>query len=101
MDGRTDYLINIAGEKIIPEDIEKVVKVLSGVEEAVAIGVKNEMFGHVIKLFVKKTNDSKIEKSEIISHCIKNLERYMVPREIQFVNDFPRNTFGKIERFSL
>ena len=48
MDGRTDYLINIAGEKIIPEDIEKVVKVLSGVEEAVAIGVKNEMFGHVI-----------------------------------------------------
>ena len=101
LDGRTDYLINIAGEKIIPEDIEKVVKVLSGVEEAVAIGVKNEMFGHVIKLFVKKTNDSKIEKSEIISHCIKNLERYMVPREIQFVNDFPRNTFGKIERFSL
>jgi len=101
LDGRLDYLINIAGEKILPEDIEKVVKVLTGVDEAVAIGVKNDMFGQIIKLFIKKSNGSTIEKSKIISHCIKNLERHMVPREIEFVNDFPKNTFGKIERFKL
>lgn len=101
LDGRTDYIINVAGEKIIPEDIEKVVKVLIDVEDVVAIGIKNEMHGEIIKLFVKKSINSKITKFEILSQCIKNLESYKVPREIEFVNDFPRNEFGKIQRFNL
>ena len=101
LDGRIDYLINVAGEKIIPDDIETVVKVLTDVEDVVAIGIKNEMYGEIIKLFVKKSVNSKITKFEILSQCIKNLESHKVPREIEFVDDFPRNEFGKIQRFKL
>lgn len=98
--GRVDDLINVAGEKVIPEEIERIVKLLSGVEEAVAIGTKHDIFGQVVKLFVKRSTDS-LEKSEIISHCIKNLERYKVPTVIQFVDDFPKTEYGKIKRFML
>jgi long-chain acyl-CoA synthetase len=101
LDGRMDYVINVAGEKIIPDDIEKVVKVLTDVEDVVAIGIKNEMYGEIIKLFVKKSVGSKITKLEILSQCIKNLESYKVPREIEFLDDFPRNEFGKIQRINL
>jgi len=101
LDGRVDYVINIAGEKVIPEDIEIVVKVLTDVEDAVAIGIKNEMYGEIIKVFVKKSSNSEITKLEILSQCIKNLEPHKVPREIEFVDDFPRNEFGKIQRFKL
>jgi len=101
LDGRIDYLINVAGEKIIPDDIETVVKVLTDVEDVVAIGIKNEMYGEIVKLFVKKSVNSKITKFEILSQCIKNLESHKVPREIEFVDDFPRNEFGKIQRFKL
>jgi long-chain acyl-CoA synthetase len=101
LDGRIDYIINIAGEKVIPEDIEIVVKVLTDVEDVVAIGIKNEMYGEIIKVFVKKSTNSKITKLEILSQCIKNLEPHKVPREIEFVDDFPRNEFGKIQRFKL
>ena len=101
LDGRLDNLINTAGEKVLPEDIEKVVKVLTGIDDVIAVGVKNEMFGQVVKIFVQKSLYSKITKSDILTHCIKNLERFKVPREIEFIENFPRNEFGKIQRFKL
>ena len=101
LDGRLDGLINIAGEKVVAEEIEKVVRVLTGVEDIVVVGMKNEMYGQVIKAFIKKSNNSEITKSEILTHCIKNLEAFKVPREIEFVKDLPRNEFGKIQRFRL
>jgi long-chain acyl-CoA synthetase len=101
LDGRLDGLINIAGEKVMAEEIEKVVRVLTGVEDIVVVGMKNEMFGQIIKAFVKKSINNEITKSEILSYCIKNLESFKVPREIEFIKDFPRNEFGKIQRFRL
>lgn len=99
--GRLDDVINIGGEKLLPQDVESVVKVLSDVEEAVAIPMKHETFGSTVKLLIKKTNNSKITKTEILSHCIKNLERYKVPTKIEFVDDFPKTSYGKIKRFML
>jgi len=99
--GRLDDVINIGGEKLLPQDVESIVKVLSDVEEAVAIPMKHEVFGNTIKLLIKKTNDSEITKTEILSYCIKNLERYKVPTKIEFVDDFPKTSYGKIKRFML
>ena len=99
--GRLDDIINIGGEKLLPQDIESVVKVLSDVEEAIAIPMKHETFGNTVKLLIKKTNHSKITKTEILSYCIKNLERYKVPTKIEFVDDFPKTSYGKIKRFML
>lgn len=99
--GRTDDVINVAGEKVVPSEIERVVKLLSGVDEAVAIGIKHDIFGQVVKMFIQKSKNSRIEKKDIMVHCIKNLERYKVPQIIEFVNGFPRTDYGKIKRFML
>ncbi|MEM3143898.1 MAG: class I adenylate-forming enzyme family protein [Candidatus Nitrosotenuis sp.] len=99
--GRTDDIINVAGEKVAPNEVESVVKLLSGVEEAVAIGVSHSIFGQVVKLYVQKSKESKIEKRDVMAHCIKNLERYKVPLAIEFVDSFPRTDYGKIKRFML
>ena len=99
--GRVDDLINVSGEKVYPQEIERVVKVLSGIDEVVAIPMKHKSFGEVVKLFVKKSMNSKITSSDILTHCIKNLERFKVPAKIEFVEDFPRTDYGKIKRFML
>lgn len=99
--GRVDDLINVAGEKVNPLEVERVVKLLAGIEDTVAIGVRHETFGQVVKLFVKKVTNSSITKSDIMTHCIRNLERYKVPLHIEFVGDFPRTEHGKIKRFML
>ena len=99
--GRVDDLINISGEKVYPQEIERVVKVLSGIDEVVAIPMKHKSFGEVVKLFVKKSIESDITKTKILTHCIKNLERFKVPAKIEFIEDFPRTDYGKIKRFML
>lgn len=99
--GRVDDLINVAGEKVNPEEVERVVKLLADIEDTVAVGMKHETFGQVVKLFVKKVTNSSITKSDIMVHCIKNLERYKVPVHIEFVENFPKTEYGKIKRFML
>ena len=99
--GRVDELINISGEKVYPQEIERAVKVLSGIDDAVAVPMKHEVFGEVVKLFVKKSIKPDVSKTDILTHCIKNLERFKVPAKIEFVEDFPRTNYGKIKRFML
>ena len=99
--GRTDDMINIAGEKVSPNEIESVVRLLSDVEEVIAIGAKHDLFGQVVKVLIQKSKNSTIEKKDIMIHCIKNLERYKVPQIIEFVDSFPRTDYGKIKRFML
>ena len=99
--GRKDYVINVGGEKVNPEEIEKIVRTLDPIEEAVAIGIEHQIFGKVIKLLVKKYEGVEISESSIIMHCKQNLERFKVPMKVEFVSNFPKNEHGKIIRFML
>jgi acyl-CoA synthetase (AMP-forming)/AMP-acid ligase II len=99
--GRKDYVINVGGEKVNPEEIEEIVKILDPIEEVVAIGIKHQIFGKVIKLLVKKYEGKEIDTSSIITHCKQNLERFKVPMKVEFVSKFPKNEHGKIIRFML
>ena len=99
--GRSDEIINIGGEKVSPLEIEESVKKVPGVKDAVAFGIKHEVFGQTIKLNVIKTKNSNLNKSQILSHCIKNLEKYKIPSKIDFVENIPKTDYGKVKRFML
>lgn len=96
--GRVDYVINVSGEKVYPEEIENVVKMLDGVDEVIAVGIGHEILGQTIKLLVKTDNTVEIKGSEIMRYCKRNLERFKVPGIIEFVPEFPKNEHGKIIR---
>ena len=100
LSGRKDHIINVAGEKVNPEEIENLVRKLPNVDDVVAIGINHDLFGQVVKLFVK-AESVLTESSEIITFCKKNLERYKVPMEVEFVNEFPKTEYGKVKRFML
>jgi len=99
--GRNDEIINIGGEKVVPLEIEKIVKELSGIEDVAVFGIDHELFGQIIKLNVVKTKDSNLDKSQILSHCIKNLEKFKIPSKIEFVEKIPKTDYGKVKRFML
>ena len=99
--GRKDDIINIGGEKISPFEIEEVVKQIPEVKDVAAFGIKNEIFGQVIKLHVVKSNESDLDKSKILIHCIKNLEKFKIPTKIDFVEKIPKTSYGKVKRFML
>jgi len=99
--GRFDDVINIGGEKVMPDEIEEIVKQIDGVENVVAFGIDHEIFGQVIKLHVIKSKNSNLDKLSIITFCMKNLEKYKIPSKIDFVTNIPQTDYGKVKRFML
>lgn len=99
--GRNDDMINVGGEKIAPYEIEETIKQISGVEDVVAFGIKHEVFGQTIKLNIVKSKDSDLDKSKILTHCMKNLEKFKIPTKIDFVESIPKTDYGKVKRFML
>ena len=99
--GRKDNMINVAGEKVNPEEIEEIVKRLDSIEETIAIGKEHQLFGQVVKIFVKKKKGGEIDASQILKHCKNHLERFKVPTEVEFVTEFPKTDYGKVKRFML
>ncbi len=99
--GRKDDIINVGGEKINPFEIEEVVKQIPDVEDVAAYGIQNEIFGQVIKLQVVKSKESDLDKAKILIHCINNLEKFKIPSKIDFVEEIPKTSYGKVKRFML
>lgn len=99
--GRSDDIINVGGEKVVPYEIEEIVKQIPGIEDVVAFGVYHEIFGQIIKLNVVISKGSKIDKYTILNYCMKNLERFKIPSKIDFVESIPKTDYGKIKRFML
>jgi long-chain acyl-CoA synthetase len=99
--GRNDDVINIGGEKVIPNEIEEIIKQVPGIEDVVAFGIDNEIFGKIIKVNVIKKNNSNLDKIKILSYCLKNLEKFKIPSKIEFVDKIPKNEYGKVKRSML
>lgn len=99
--GRNDDIVNIGGEKVIPSEIEETLKQIPQIVDVVAFGIDNEIFGKTIKVFIVKKENSELNKTTILSHCLKNLEKFKIPSKIEFVEKIPRNEYGKVKRTML
>ena len=96
--GRNDDIINIGGEKVIPSEIEEIIKQIPEIEDVVAFGIDNKFFGKTIKVNIIKKKNSNLEKIKILSYCLKNLEKFKIPSKIEFVDKIPKNEYGKVKR---
>ena len=99
-DRKKDMII-VSGFNVYPNEIEDVVCMHPDIIEAASIGVPDEKTGEAVKLFVVLGGDQKLEKEEIIDHCRKNLAAYKVPKQIEFMEELPKTTVGKILRREL
>ena len=85
--------------KLFPDRVEKAIFGCQNVELCCVVGVPNKERINYPKAFVvlkNKSADNSVEK-EIISICKQNLPDYMIPKEIQFMDDLPRTPRGKVD----
>lgn len=94
--GRKKLMINVAGNKVDPLDIEKIVKQLPGVIDAVALGKPDPLYGEAVKVAIVSSGDLTIE--DVRAHCAKHLVEYKVPKIIDFINEIPKSPLGKVLR---
>jgi acyl-CoA synthetase (AMP-forming)/AMP-acid ligase II len=96
--GRKDDIIKTRGEKVSPKEVENVLYGLAGVREAAVIGVADPVLGQAIKAVVATTPDCGLVAQDIIRHCAKYLEDFMVPKVVEFRDRLPKTESGKISR---
>jgi len=94
---RKKDMILVSGFNVYPNEIEEVVALHPNVIEVAAIGQTHEVSGEVVKLFVVSNNPS-LKAEAIIAHCRKHLTGYKVPKLIEFRDELPKSSVGKILR---
>jgi acyl-coenzyme A synthetase/AMP-(fatty) acid ligase len=102
--GRADDLINSAGYRIGPAEVENAVSEHPGVQECAAIGSPDAERGEVVKAFVvlrPEVVGSEALAKEIQEHVKRVTAPYKYPRRIEFVDSLPKTPTGKIRRRQL
>ena len=95
--GKKGRIINVAGKKIDPIEIEEVINMIDGIKECIVVGENNEAKGQELKAYVV-ADTRKVEREVIIKHCNSKLSAYKVPKKYEFINKIPRNSNGKVLR---
>lgn len=96
--GRKKELINRAGEKISPREVEEVIHRLPEVELAGVVGVPHPIYGEEVVAFVIVRPDREVDAERITTFCSEHLAGFKVPKEVFFVDDFPKGPSGKFQR---
>lgn len=96
IDGRDDEMIVSGGENVFPREVEDLLADHGAVVEVAVIGVEDEEFGQRLKAFVVRAPEVEVTKEELQAHVKANLASYKSPREIEFMDELPRNATGKI-----
>lgn len=92
---RMDDLIITSGFNVYPSEVEAVLLLHEGVDDAAVVGLPDRIRGQVVAAFVVAAGEPGPAKSELIAHCRKHLAPYKVPRTVVFKRAVPQNPAGK------
>jgi len=100
---RDDDVIITAGYRVGPSEVESAILEHPDAIQAGVIGIPHETRNEIIKAFVEPAEDRDRDelRDEIKQHVRGHLAKYEYPREIEFVDELPQTTSGKIQRRKL
>jgi long-chain acyl-CoA synthetase len=100
---RTKEMINTAGFKVWPREVEDVLYSHPGVRLAAVAGVPDSYRGEVVKAWIvlKEEYHARITEGDVRRYCRERLTPYKVPRLVEFCADLPMTASGKILRREL
>jgi acyl-coenzyme A synthetase/AMP-(fatty) acid ligase len=97
--GRISDVINVAGKKVNPAEVEAELLTLSEVRSAIVFGRKSALRNEEVAACV--VTKSAISESELLKYCRSRLSTWQVPKRIFIVDEMPVNERGKTSRRDL
>lgn len=97
--GRASDLINTAGKKVNPREVEHLILQIDGVREAKVYGEAAGARGEVVAAAVVARPD--ITREQVRAFCRARLAAHKVPRIIKLIEEIPVDERGKIRRSAL
>ena len=98
---RIKDIINAAGFKVAPREVEEVILGLPGVLAAAVVGVPDEYRGETVKAYVVAKPGAVLTEAAVVEHCRSNLAAYKQPRIVEFADVLPMTASGKVLRREL
>lgn len=99
--GRAKEMFIVGGSNAYPAEIERYLETHPKVGQAVVCGAPHERLGEVCFAFIMAKVGERLEPGEIVDFCRGQIADYKVPRHIEIVDDFPRTSTNKIQRYIL
>ena len=94
--GRLKELINRAGEKISPLEVDALLLDHPAVAEAVCFAVPDVKYGEIVQAAVVLSGDA--DEAAIQAFCRERMAAFKVPERIYIADSLPRTATGKIQR---
>lgn len=100
VDRKKDMILT-AGFNVYPAEIERVVAGHPDVALVAVGSIPDEAKGELAKAYIVPKTGVTPDSDSIIAYCREHLAAYKVPRAVQFVEDLPKTSTGKVMRREL
>ncbi|MGW3267585.1 class I adenylate-forming enzyme family protein [Streptomyces sp. NPDC001056] len=98
---RKKDMINAAGFKVWPREVEDVLYTHPAVREAAVVGVPDGYRGETVKAFISLRPGAEADPDELAVYCKERLAAYKYPRQVEILPELPKTSSGKILRREL
>lgn len=96
--GRKKDMIIAGGYNIYPIEVEDIIYQHPSVAEACVFGIPDPYRGETVKAAIVLKKGMEITEQTIIDWCLSRMAKYKVPRLVEFRDQLPKTTVGKILR---
>jgi len=96
--GREKSMINVAGNKAFPEEIEEVLNTFPGIRDSHVFGEPHPLMGEIVCAEIHLQCRIELDDEAVLQHCRKRLSMYKVPHKLYRVSTIQRTASGKIGR---
>jgi acyl-CoA synthetase (AMP-forming)/AMP-acid ligase II len=93
---RIKDMVVSGAENIYPVEVENAIAQHEAVQDVAVIGVPDDKFGEALLAFVVTKSGAKLTIEQLIEFCRDKIAGYKIPRQMELVDELPRNPSGKI-----
>jgi acyl-CoA synthetase (AMP-forming)/AMP-acid ligase II len=94
-------MIISGGENIHPAEIEEVLHEHEAVDEVAVVGVPDDKWGERVKASVVLHDGETLSEDAVVAYVEDRLADFKKPREVEFLDELPRNPTGKVLKSKL
>jgi fatty-acyl-CoA synthase len=99
--GRVDDMIVSGGENVYPIELENILIQHPDLDSVGVVGIPDPEFGQRLKAVVKKKKDATLDRATLLIWLKPRVARHQMPAIIEFRDELPYTSLGKLDKKSL
>jgi amino acid adenylation domain-containing protein len=99
--GRRDGMVKTRGYRVELGEVETALYAHPAIREAVVLPVPDDLLGSRLRAVICADGAGSLTREEVLDHCRRRLPGYMVPDVVEFREELPRTSTGKVDRAGL